>query len=133
MDSRRTAYADIALSYIRSAKFKIVNKEIEKAFDEDTTYYIDVRYLEESGVVAPSPFGDWVEAYVIYIIDKKGIPSYYFVSLDEEGWMINRVEESKINKSAVVRNQMYESVDIENFFKHSQICLEAIYRLYTQD
>ena len=114
MDSRRTAYADIALSYIRSAKFKIVNKEIEKAFDEDTTYYIDVRYLEESGVVAPSPFGDWVEAYVIYIIDKKGIPSYYFVSLDEEGWMINRVEESKINKSAVVRNQMYESVDIEN-------------------
>ena len=26
-----------------------------------------------------------------------------------------------------------ESVDIENFFKHSQICLEAIYRLYTQD
>ncbi len=26
-----------------------------------------------------------------------------------------------------------ESVDIENFFKHSQICLEALYRLYTQD
>ncbi len=26
-----------------------------------------------------------------------------------------------------------ESVDIENFFKHSQICLETLYRFYTQD
>lgn len=114
LNSRKTAYADIALSYIRSAKFKIVNKEIDKTFDSDTTYYIDVRFLEESGVIAPSPFGDWVEAYVIYTITEEGIPSYYFLSLDEEGWMIKRVEESKIDKSAVIRDQRYESVDIEN-------------------
>ncbi len=114
LNSKRTAYADTALSYIRSAKLKIVNKEIANAFHSDTTYYIDVKFLEESGVVAPSPFGDWVEAYVIYTIDDKGIPEYYFQSLDVEGWMIKRVEESKIGRSSVVRDQIYQSVDIEN-------------------
>lgn len=114
LNSKRAAYADTALSYIRSAKMKIANKEINKTFDEDTTYYIDVKFLEESGVIAPSPFGDWVEAYVIYTIDRKGIPSYYFLSLDEQGWMIKRKKEDEINKSVVIQDPIYESVDIEN-------------------
>ena len=84
LNSKRTAYADTALSYIRSAKIKIANKEIKKTFDEDTTYYIDVRFLEESGVIAPSPFGEWIEAYVIYTIDSEGKPEYYFISLRSE-------------------------------------------------
>lgn len=114
LNSKKTAYADTALTYIRSAKMKIANKEINKTFDEDTTYYIDVRFLEESGVIAPSPFGDWIEAYVIYTIDSKGIPTYYFLSLDEQGWMIKRKKEDEINKSVVIQDPIYESVDIEN-------------------
>lgn len=114
LNSKKTAYADTALSYIRSAKLKITGKEINKTFDEDTTYYIDVRFLDESGVIAPSPFGDWVEAYVIYTIDSEGRPTYYFLSLDEQGWMIKRKREDEIDKSAVIQDPIYESVDIEN-------------------
>ena len=114
LNSKRTAYADTALSYIRSAKVKIANKEIKKTYDVDTTYYIDVRFLEESGVIAPSPFGEWVEAYVIYTIDSNDIPTFYFLSLDEQGWMIKRVKEDEIDKSVVIQDAIYESVDIEN-------------------
>ena len=123
LDSKKAAYADTALSYIRSAKMKIASKEIKKTFDADTTYYIDVRFLEESGVIAPSPFGDWVEAYVIYTIDNKGIPTYYFLSLDEEGWMIKRKKEDEINKTVVVQDPVYESVDIENIESRGTIML----------
>lgn len=114
LNSKRTAYADTALSYIRSAKVKIASKEIKKTYDVDTTYYIDIRFLDESGVIAPSPFGDWVEAYVIYTIDENEQPSYYFISLDEQGWMIKRKKEDEISKSVVVQDPIYESVDIEN-------------------
>ena len=121
LNSKRTAYADTALSYIRSAKIKIANKEIKKTFDEDTTYYIDVRFLEESGVIAPSPFGEWIEAYVIYTIDSEGKPEYYFISLDELGWMIKRKKEEEIDKRAVVQDPIYESVDIENIGTRGKI------------
>lgn len=114
LNSKKTAYADTALSYIRSAKIKIANKEIKKTYDTDVTYYIDVRFLDESGVIAPSPFGEWIEAYVIYTIDSNDVPTYYFLSLDEQGWMIKRKKESEINKHVVIQDPIYESVDIEN-------------------
>ena len=35
LNSKRTAYADTALSYIRSAKMKIASKEIKKTLNQE--------------------------------------------------------------------------------------------------
>ena len=113
-NSKRTVYADVALTYIRNAKAKIASKDIEKVYYENATYYIDIKYLTDEANAPSSPFGEWVEAYVIYTIDEKGNTKFYFLSLDEQGWMIKRKEEKNINRNAVVHDDMYESVDIEN-------------------
>lgn len=121
--SKRTAYADAALYYIRNAKTKIANKEIDKVFNENVTYYIDIKFLTEDGTPVQSPFGEWVEAYVIYIIDDHGRTKFYFLSLDEQGWMIKREEEKNIDRTVVVRDQKYESVDIENIESRDTIMM----------
>ena len=113
IDSKRAAYADAALNYIRNVKTKIANKEIDKAYNANATYYVDINSLTEDGTAKASPFGKWIQAYVVYVIDKNGNTNFYFTSLDEEGWMIKRVEESRIDKYAVVQDKNYESVDIE--------------------
>lgn len=114
ISSRKTVYAQMARNFIKEARNQISSKEITGVSSPNKVYYIDIEKLVgDSGKLEPSPFGTWVEAYVIYAPSENGQDKYYFVSLDSEGWMIKRTEESKITKKSVIRDAEYEGVDID--------------------
>lgn len=125
LDSRKTVYAQMAKNFIKEARNQISSKEITGTSNPNKVYYIDIQKLVgDDGKLDPSPFGAWVEAYVIYAPSENGQDKYYFVSLDSVGWMIKRTEESKITKNSVIHDAGYESVDID--FLGSRDVIEVV-------
>lgn len=110
-DSKRTMYAKMAKDYINEARVQISSKEIKKISNPTYSYYISIEKLSDNDPLEPSPFGKWNEAYVIFVPGKNGQDRYYFASIDEVGWMIDGVEESKITKNSVRHVTDKDSLD----------------------
>ena len=86
-DSRKEAYIATAKEYIKEAQKKVNSFEYE-FFDRDTSYYININDLPlESG--GQSPFGEWVQAYVVVTYIPKDKWEYYWISVDSAGMKVD--------------------------------------------
>lgn len=98
-DSRKSAYITTAKDYIKEAESKVVSKEFE-FYDKDVTYYINIKNLPlESG--GDSPFGEWVEAYVVVAYTPPETYHYYWVSLDSAGFKVDLTAREDLDESDI--------------------------------
>ena len=80
-ESKLKAYVNIAKEYIDIASIEIAKNEIV-ARDKNTVYYIHIDNLEAESDLSKSPFGDWIDAYVVVVIDPDtGDYNYYWTSV----------------------------------------------------
>lgn len=106
-ESKLKAYVNIAKEYIDIASIEIAKNEIV-ARDKNTVYYIHIDNLEAESDLSKSPFGDWIDAYVVVVIDPDtGDYNYYWTSVDEAGY---RVDETLENELDI--NSIYVSKDL---------------------
>lgn len=99
--SKRKLYIDTAREYIKIASNMLAKNDLI-ARDPDTVYYFHINNLEtDNGKVMQSPYGNWVDAYVIVVIDEKNNYTYYWTSLDETGMKVDITEESKLSTSSI--------------------------------
>ena len=84
-DSRKEVYVQSANGYVESVKAMITSREISTK-RKDTTYYIpiDLIKLENGG---DSPYGNWLEAYVVVIYEDSEY-QYFWTSIDDTGHKI---------------------------------------------
>lgn len=82
---RKNAYITTIKEYQSGVTQKVNNLEYS-FLDIDTTYYvhIDNVLLEKGG---NSPFGDWLDAYVVVTYNGNGY-DYYWTSVDESGYKV---------------------------------------------
>ena len=98
-DSRKSAYITTAKDYIKEVESKVVSKEYE-FYDKDVTYYINIKNVPlESG--GDSPFGDWVEAYVVVAYTPPETYHYYWVSLDSAGFKVDLTAREDLDESDI--------------------------------
>ena len=99
--SKRKMYIHTAKEYIKIASDMIAKNDLI-ARDPETVYYFHVNNLEtDSGKVMQSPYGNWIEAYVIVVIDEEKNFTYYWTSVDEKGMKVDITEESKLSTSSI--------------------------------
>ena len=84
-NARKNAYITTIKGYQSGISQKVNNLEYS-FLDTDTTYYvhIDNIRLEKGG---KSPFGEWLEAYVVVTYNGNGY-DYYWTSVDESGYKV---------------------------------------------
>jgi type IV pilus assembly protein PilA len=81
-DSRKSAYIDTAREIIAGTR-NIVNEGKLGMYDTNTTYYIPSSYIKTENA-SKSPYGDFVQAYVVVTYDGTGY-RYYWTSVDDAG------------------------------------------------
>ena len=81
-DSRKSAYVNTAKELVSGAR-TFVNEGKVEMYDTSTTYYIDYGCVKTENA-SKSPYGDFVNAYVVVTYDGKGY-TYYWTSVDEAG------------------------------------------------
>ena len=84
-NARKNAYITTIKGYQSGITQKVNNLEYS-FLDTDTTYYvhIDNIKLEKGG---KSPFGEWLDAYVVVTYNGNGY-DYYWTSVDESGYKV---------------------------------------------
>ena len=106
LKSRKSTYVSIAESYIDAVRRGVSNMEYSLN-DNDTMYYIPVECIElEKKESSKSPFGEWVEAYVVVTYKTNGY-QYYWTSIDDTGTgmkLSNATHEDNINVDSVQSN-----------------------------
>lgn len=104
LESRKSAYISTIKSYETSVRNK-VNSLQYSFFDSDTTYYVHVanEKMEKGG---NSPFGNWIDAYVVLVYTGDGY-EYYWTSVDESGQKVELKKTGEIkNEDIVADNKM---------------------------
>ena len=95
--SKRKLYINTAREYIQICA-NMLSKNDLIARDTNTTYYYNIENLEtDNGAVKDSPYGKWVEAYVVVVINNKKEFKYYWVSVDETGHKIDLTAEKDLS------------------------------------
>ena len=81
-NSRKSAYVDTAKELVSGAR-TFVNEGKVPMYDTSTTYYVDYGCVKTENA-SKSPYGDFVNAYVVVTYDGKGY-TYYWTSVDTAG------------------------------------------------
>ena len=100
-DSRKDTYIDTAKQIVKGA-IPIVNGGELDLFDTDTTYYIPASCVPTENSMS-SPFGEFVDAYVIVGYTGEGYV-YYWASVDTAHQGIEIKEYNSLTKSDVKSN-----------------------------
>lgn len=101
-NSRKQAYIDSVIAQKNSVK-AFITSEKYYVYDKEMVYYFDYRLLvdDEEEKLGRSPFGDWVDCYVVVTYDGK-INHFYWTGVDKNGWRIDlRKEVGKLKTSDV--------------------------------
>ena len=98
-NSRKSAYVDTAKEIVAGAR-NFVNEGKLEMFSTDTTYYIPASCINtENG--QKSPYGEFVQAYVLVTFNGKGY-KYYWVSRDETGQGVkDPIEISELDEDSI--------------------------------
>ena len=84
-NSRKSSYLQVAEGYVDGVKAMITSRKLSVR-RKDTTYYIPIEFIEtEKG--GDSPYGNWVEAYVVVVYANSEY-DYYWTSVDDTGHKI---------------------------------------------
>jgi len=100
--SRRKSYVSSAFAYIKSVrnyasayKYRFTNSE--------AVYYLPVECIEMHKKT-PSPYGEYIEAYVVVITDGTN-PEYYWTSYDKTGHGMELTQEKEIKQDSIIINK----------------------------
>lgn len=85
--SKKQAYIDEVIIQKNSAKSFITSNKYN-VYDKETVYYFDYKLIADDNKVGRSPYGDWVDCYVVVTYDGKQ-NHYYWTGLDKSGWKID--------------------------------------------
>lgn len=108
-NSRRITYADNAKTIISGAK-NIVNSGELPVYKPKTTYYLPIEMIStENG--KRSPFGEFVDAYVVVIPQKDGY-DYYWTSTDTSKTGILLTHYDNLDKDSIKNNIDAISTDV---------------------
>ena len=100
-ESKLKAYVNIAKEYIEIASIEIAKNEIV-ARDKNTVYYIHIDNLEAESDLSKSPFGEWIDAYVVVVIEPDtGDYNYYWTSVDEAGYRVDETLDSELTIDSI--------------------------------
>ena len=100
-NSRRKTYIAIAKEYIDIASNMISHNKLI-ARDKNTVYYFHINNLETNdGKIMQSPYGEWVDAYVIVVVDENNKYTYYWTSLDKAGMKVDITKEGDLKTSSI--------------------------------
>ena len=105
-DSRKDTYIDTARQIVKGAIPMVNGGELD-VYDTNTTYYIPASCIPTENSMS-SPFGEFVDAYVIVGYTGEGY-EYYWASVDTAHQGIEMKEYNKLTKSDVKPN--IDSVD----------------------
>lgn len=90
------SYRDVVVNSVNDGEYRFSNT--------DTTYYVHINNLElEKG--GNSPFGDWVDAYVVVVFSTDNNVyeyKYYWTSLDTGGYKVNLKEVKDIKPNDII-------------------------------
>lgn len=96
--SRKSAYVTTAKKYIEGIRNKVNSSEIS-AYDVDSTYYIPASCVQlENG--GESPYGKWLEYYVVVTYDGFGY-NYYWTSRDDSNQGIYLTHQGSLNNDSI--------------------------------
>lgn len=99
-DSREKNYVKVAKGYIDSARAMITNRDL-KASNKDYTYYIPIECIntDQDGT---SPYGEWIDAYVVITYDGKHY-NYYWTSVDTSRIGFNLTANDDLDQELLAR------------------------------
>lgn len=102
LNSKKEAYIVSARQYVTNAKMNL-NTFVYSFKDLDTTYYVHINNLMEEKK-SDSPFGKWIDAYVVVTFNGK-THDFYWVSVDETGNRVNLTKSDELNKDKVASSE----------------------------
>ena len=98
-NSRKNAYITTIKQYVSGATTKVNSMDI-KATDPNTTYYVPLSCIPlETG--GNSPFGDFVDAYIVVVFDGSTKYSYYFTGRDSGGYGVLLTLSDNLNDESI--------------------------------
>lgn len=99
--SRKKTYISIANEYIAIAGEMFAKQDLV-ARDSNTVYYVHINNLKTEKGVAKSPYGKWIDAYVVVTIDPNSNDfDYYWTSVDDKGYRVDLVEEANLSPDVI--------------------------------
>ena len=99
--SRDRSYVATANEFVSGARVMVNSGELN-TYNPDVTYYIPISCIGTENN-APSPYGDWKDAYVVVTYDRTGY-SYYWTSIDEAKQGIYLTSTDQLDTSKIVRS-----------------------------
>jgi len=105
-NSRKKGYISTAKSYIKSVR-NHASAYKYRFDDEEAIYYLPIKCIAMEKKT-PSPYGKWVEAYVVVVSDGTS-PEYYWTSFDERGYGMELTQEKDIATTSVITQK--KSID----------------------
>ncbi|MBR3211081.1 MAG: prepilin-type N-terminal cleavage/methylation domain-containing protein [Bacilli bacterium] len=103
-NAKKDLYVQDAREYIKAARIELIKHSNRYPIDDHnttTTYYIHINNIPmeaESG----SPWGDWVEAYVVVAVDSEMNYIYGWTSKDVAGYTVETVREDKLSRKDII-------------------------------
>ena len=98
-NSRKEIYLASVKTQLEGVKLLIESEEYD-VYDENTTYYFDYHLLKQTDDIR-SPYGDWVDAYVVVTYNGEKL-KYYWTGIDTAGWRIDlRKQVEKMTKKDI--------------------------------
>ena len=100
VDSRKQAYIDSVIIQKNTVEAAITADRYY-VYDKETVYYFDYKMFSDADDRGKSPFGDWVDCYVVVTYDGEN-NHFYWTGLDSNGWKIDlRKQVSKLKTNDV--------------------------------
>ncbi len=95
--SKKDTYVSTAHEYMTIASNMIAQQKIVIR-DPKTVYYIHVANLDTEKKLSKSPYGKWIDAYVVVTVDSKtNDVTFYWTSVDEKGFRVDLVKEADLD------------------------------------
>ena len=102
---RKEGYVSTAREYMSIASNMIAQQKLVIR-NTDTVYYIHINNLDTQKKIVKSPYGAWVDAYVVITVDEgTNKYTYYWVSVDVQGYRIDLVEESQLDSNRIINSE----------------------------
>ena len=98
-ESRDNAYISTADKFIESAIGEVTSFEYSVS-NEDYTYYIPTKCLDTENDVTESPYGEFVDSYVV-VTNNSSKNDYYYTGYDESGHGILLTYRSLLEESII--------------------------------
>ena len=100
VDSRKQAYIDSVIIQKNTVEAAITADRYY-VYDQNTVYYFDYKMFSDADDRGKSPFGDWIDCYVVVTYDGEN-NHFYWTGLDSNGWKIDlRKQVSKLKTKDV--------------------------------